>query len=315
MSNRKFLYFYSNKCQYCKRFTDVLNKSTVRSNFTKICVDTPGLRLPSYLKAVPTVQIYENDRRHVLADKHAFEWISQYSKAPEETQAFNLGEMGSSSLSDCFSFLDDKNDDVAGTPFKKDCAFLQQLDSFYITTPDEDSDGKVSGGIGNLKSGGGGRGGGMGGDGGMGGGGSGRPVSKLEMLQRQREQDVPRRGNGPPPKAPNFSQSSLGGAFSKNEMEMARETMSQKKYDSIIEQRNRDVPRGRVPSRAPDFTSASFKSQYVTPEMRSQAQRQINRQVRPINYRNVMKKAPKINRPQGQPNFHYSSRYQPTRTI
>lgn len=128
---QKYIYYWSKYCPFCKKFSEHLLKSSVSEKFYKVCVDTPGIKLPSYVRRVPTIQIFDdNSNRQVLEDKHAFEWLNLYSENPCEIQDFCAGEM-SSTLSDCFSYLD-KNKEATHT-----FEYLDNIGKHFITTPPE----------------------------------------------------------------------------------------------------------------------------------------------------------------------------------
>ena len=107
-SQRKNILYISKYCQWSKKFREALQKTPLFNKFVQIYIDTPGVKYPPWLQRVPTIQIYDQNRkRQILTDKHAFEWLNQYCDAPVDLAAYNEGGEGmSSSLSDCFAFLD-----------------------------------------------------------------------------------------------------------------------------------------------------------------------------------------------------------------
>ena len=289
---RKFLYFYSKTCKFCSQFTEMLNRvpNEVKQNFVPISIDDPTIRLPPYLQVVPTIQIYDDGgRRHVLQDKHAFEWLNQYSQKPIETEAYSIGEMGSS-LSDCYSFLEENEN----TKISSDRAYtaLDNLDNFFITTPAEGSDvsqhQNPQGGQ-NTKM-------------------QVDPlIQEMEKLQQMRSRDVPQKG-GPPPQVPNFAQNVGTGRDQEN---MMKSQAFQRQYDLIIQQRNSDVPKRRMPSVAPNFESPAYKSKFVTPEMmKSVNQRHAQPPPQgPGGYEYQKQTTHNIPRPVQNPNFGVSPRF------
>ena len=263
----------------------------IKQNFVPICIDDPTIRLPPYLQVVPTIQIYDDGgRRHVLQDKHAFEWLNQYSQKPVETEAYAIGEMGSS-LSDCYSFLEENEN----TKISSDRAYtaLDNLDNFFITTPAEGSD--VSqhqgqqGQVGQSTK--------MQAD---------PLIQEMEKLQQMRSRDVPQK-NGPPPQVPNFAQNVGNG---KDQANMMKQQAFQRQYDLIIQQRNSDVPKRRMPSVAPNFESPGYKSQFVTPEMvKSVNQRHAPSPQGPGGYDYHNQATHNIPKPVQNPNFGVSPRF------
>ena len=297
---RKFLYFYSARCKFCSQFSEMLAKSndSVKNNFINISIDDASIRLPPYLEVVPTIQIYDDGgRRHVLSDKHAFEWLNQYTQKPVETEPFCIGEMGSN-LSDCFSFLDGKDDNISTSD--KAYASLSQLDEFYITTPNEGVAQKT------------------GGNGGSGGGGArslenlDKLTSDMQKLQQQRNKETPQRG-GSAPKVPDFTQPNGGsmvgrtnefGTISVGQEKDQQSQKFQRQYDLVVQQRNADVPRRKIPTSAPNFESPNYKSQFVTNDMMKQANRNRPQGSHKMDYKNI---APSVPKPTENPDFGVSS--------
>jgi len=300
---RKFLYFYSARCKFCSQFSEMLARSndSVKNNFINISIDDPSIRLPPYLEVVPTIQIYDDGgRRHVLSDKHAFEWLNQYTQKPVETEPFCIGEMGSN-LSDCFSFLEGKDDNISMSD--KAYASLEQLDEFYITTPNEGAAPKTSSGNGGRNNG-------------------GRSLenldkltSDMQKLQQQRNKETPQRG-GVAPKVPDFSQPNGGsmvgrtnefGTISVGQEKDQQAQKFQRQYDLIIQQRNADVPRRKIPTSAPNFESPNYKSQFVTNDMMKQANRNRPQSMGPSQKMDYQNMVPSIPKPKENPNFAVSS--------
>ena len=292
---RKFLYFYSSRCKFCSQFSEMLERSpNIKGNFLSISIDDASIRLPPYLEVVPTIQIYdEGGRRQILSDKHAFEWLNQYTQKPVETEPFCIGEMGSS-LSDCFSFLDGQEDNKSTGD--KAYASLEQLDQFYITTPNEGSTIEKSGANTKFQK-------------------VDKLTSDMEKLQQQRRKEFAAAKGGPPGKAPDFTQPNGGSLVGRNDLgtvsvgkekdEQAQ--MFQRKYDLVIQQRNADMPRRKVPTKAPNFESPNYKSQFVTSDMMQQAnkrQTQTQGPLQKIDYKNVV---PTIPKPNENPNFGVSA--------
>lgn len=308
---KKFLYFYSTRCKFCGQFSEMLERSKIKNNFIPISIDNPAIKLPPYLEAVPTIQVYDDGgRRHILTDKHAFEWLNQYAQKPIETEAYCLGEMGSS-ISDCFSFINDKENESLISN-NKDYASLQQLEDFFITTPAEGSDVATAQKQQASRMGGGGSGSGGNvngnsffGNGGNGGNGGKADVlsAEMEKLKAQRAKDTPIRG--PPPNVPDFSNGNNSEAN-----DQAKQAILQRKYDLIMQQRNSDIPKRRVPSIAPNFESPNYKSQFVSQDMIKDMYQKKPQQRMPhqnIDYQHQIRGVvPNVPRPSANPNFKVS---------
>ena len=70
MSNKNLVLFYSNKCIHSKEFLTLLVKDTNLNNLTtKVNVDNPNIKLPPYIKSVPSLIINENNKPNLLVGK------------------------------------------------------------------------------------------------------------------------------------------------------------------------------------------------------------------------------------------------------
>ena len=145
-----YLLFYSNKCLHSKDFLTILSKDIkLNQKFTKINIDNKSIKLPPYVKAVPSAIITVNGQPQLLVGTAIFKWYAEtHKKAPEQQQQQNAildwDPMAMTGYSDGFSYIDNSND-----PQKKSFAFLGGNDG-SIYTPDEKSfggnDDKKSGG-------------------------------------------------------------------------------------------------------------------------------------------------------------------------
>ena len=107
---KKNIFFYSNSCTFSKKFNEILSKTKVYNTFLKICIDIRGIRLPAFVKRVPTIVVYDtNGRRHILSGKEAFEWVCLLSDEPIDISEYQACEMGSA-ISDSYSYLDSKKE-------------------------------------------------------------------------------------------------------------------------------------------------------------------------------------------------------------
>jgi hypothetical protein len=109
--------FYSNKCDWSEAFLKELSKTTYKSEFQFVCVDT-ALRadLPTWLKQVPTLLI-RDDKEPIKTNSDVLNWLyerklkdttrnpssssqGQLPRGPmpaglaEEPEAWNMAEMG-----------------------------------------------------------------------------------------------------------------------------------------------------------------------------------------------------------------------------
>jgi len=131
MSNSDYILFYSNKCLHSKELLNLLYKDVeLNQKFTKINIDNSNIKLPPYVKSVPTAIIPNNGSPSLLVGSAIFKWYNQrHAKVVESQSIQDWDPQTMSGYSDGFSYL--TGDDVQ----KKSFAFINDNDS--ITTPDE----------------------------------------------------------------------------------------------------------------------------------------------------------------------------------
>jgi len=65
MSESEYILFYSNKCLHCKELLTLLYKDVeLNQKFTKINIDNNGIKIPPYVKAVPSAIITINGKQN-----------------------------------------------------------------------------------------------------------------------------------------------------------------------------------------------------------------------------------------------------------
>lgn len=146
MSNKNLVLFYSNKCIHSKEFLNMLYKDTNLNNMTtKVNVDNPNIKLPPYVKSVPSLIINENNKPNLLVGKKIFDWYNQKHKQNISNESImEWDPMTMSGYSDGFSYLE--SDDV----MKKSYSFVN--DNEKINTPDESNYDSNKSGSGQVKS-------------------------------------------------------------------------------------------------------------------------------------------------------------------
>lgn len=145
MSNNLVL-FYSNKCIHSKEFLTLLHKdNNLNNQTTKVNVDNPNIKLPPYIKSVPSLIVNENNKPNLLVGSKIFDWYNQKHKqniSKETIMEWDPCTM--SGYSDAFSYLE--NEDV----IKKSYSFVNDDDK--INTPDESNFESSKSGSGQVKS-------------------------------------------------------------------------------------------------------------------------------------------------------------------
>lgn len=145
MSNKKNLVlFYSNKCEHSKEFLILLHKdNSLNEQTTKVNVDNSNIKIPPYIKSVPSLIITENNKPSLLVGSKIFEWYNKKHKQNIATnEIMEWDPCAMAGYSDGFSYLENKD------AMKKSYSFID--DSDKINTPDESnfesSDGSGGGG-------------------------------------------------------------------------------------------------------------------------------------------------------------------------
>jgi hypothetical protein len=132
MANSDYILFYSNKCLHSKEFLNLLYKDNeLNQKFTKINIDNTNVKIPPYVKAVPTAIVTNNGEPSLLVGSNIFKWYNQRHTKIVETQGIlDWDPHTMSGYSDGFSYLENSNDVM-----KKSFAFIKDDDN--IITPDE----------------------------------------------------------------------------------------------------------------------------------------------------------------------------------
>jgi hypothetical protein len=85
----KSILFYSNKCKHSKKAIDIINKN--RINIQLVSIDDKRIKLPSFLKVVPT--IIEQGSQQPLEGDFVFKWLNRYNKeAPVQVKSSEQGQ-------------------------------------------------------------------------------------------------------------------------------------------------------------------------------------------------------------------------------
>lgn len=141
MSN-DYILFYSNRCLHSKELLNLLHKDTeLNQKFIKINIDNPNVKLPPYVKSVPTAIVPNNGQPSIMVGSNIFKWYNAKHSKTVETQGIQDWDPHTmSGYSDGFSYLEESG------VMKKSFSFLSDNDA--IVTPDE----KNYSGDGNKKS-------------------------------------------------------------------------------------------------------------------------------------------------------------------
>ena len=138
MNKENYILFHSSKCLHSKEFLQLLYKDNeLNQKVTKINVDNQNIKLPGYVKAVPTLIINENQKASMLVGSKIFDWYKNLHKQNVESNIIQDWDPGTmTGYSDGFSYLENSS------AMKKSFSFIS--DSDKIITPDEKNYGQES---------------------------------------------------------------------------------------------------------------------------------------------------------------------------
>lgn len=133
MSNSDYILFFSNKCLHSKELLNLLSKSVdINQKFKKINIDNQNIKIPPYIKSVPSAIVPQDGSPSLLVGKKIFDWLNQFNKQNSQNEGQGIMDWDPctmSGYSDGFSYLE--TDDV----MKKNFSFINENNS--ISTPDE----------------------------------------------------------------------------------------------------------------------------------------------------------------------------------
>ena len=133
MSHSDYVLFYSNKCLHSKELLNLLYKDPeLNQKFTKVNIDNANIKLPPYVKAVPSAIISVDGKPTLMVGNSIFKWYNQrHTKVVQSQSIQDWDPHTMSGYSDGFSYI--SNEDV----MKKSFSFITE--NITITTPDEKS--------------------------------------------------------------------------------------------------------------------------------------------------------------------------------
>ncbi len=134
MSKNDYILFYSNKCNHSKELLVLLAKDPeLNKQFIKVNIDVRGVKIPPYVKSVPSAIIPVNGNPSLLVGVNIFKWYDENHKRNVVSNSImDYDPLGMAGYSDNFSFLDGKSE-----PLKKAFSFVDE--NWTINTPDASS--------------------------------------------------------------------------------------------------------------------------------------------------------------------------------
>ena len=80
MSN-DYILFYSNRCLHSKELLNLLYKDVeLNQKFIKINIDNPNVKLPPYVKSVPTAIVPNDGQPSIMVGSNIFKWYQETHK-------------------------------------------------------------------------------------------------------------------------------------------------------------------------------------------------------------------------------------------
>ena len=130
--NNDYILFYSNKCLHSKELLNLLYKDPqLNQKFTKINIDNSNVKIPPYIKSVPTAIITTEGKPSLLVGSAIFNWYNQMHTTTIQKEGIQDWDPHTmTGYSDGFSYLTENSDVM-----KKSFSFI--TDKEGIITPDE----------------------------------------------------------------------------------------------------------------------------------------------------------------------------------
>ncbi len=131
----EYLLFYSKNCIYSTDFVNKLYKNqNLYKKFILINVNNKNIKIPNFVKSVPTILVTENNDRQLLVGSQVFDWLkNKKTEIKEKEDIQNWDPVTMSGYSDSFSYLENDN-----SAMEKNYSFLGSK-SETINTPSEGS--------------------------------------------------------------------------------------------------------------------------------------------------------------------------------
>lgn len=88
-NNKIGILFYSNKCKYSQNIRKIMYDQGILQWFKQISIDEsdPDELIRTGLRVVPTLIIHNNNKRQILEENKAFEWVENIIRSRRETEA------------------------------------------------------------------------------------------------------------------------------------------------------------------------------------------------------------------------------------
>jgi hypothetical protein len=120
------VFFYSNKCKYCKQLIEILSDNDIIENYNLICIDNNTEKYP-YIQRVPTLLV--DDVKKPLVGVNAFNWINAKTQFNKNTNNINLNPNKNLDKKNNPLLFDNNNNKLHT---KKDYTFINDNETYNI---------------------------------------------------------------------------------------------------------------------------------------------------------------------------------------
>ena len=117
----EYLLFYSKNCIYSTDFVNKLYKNqNLYKKFILINVNNKNIKIPKFVKSVPSILITENNNRELLVGSQVFDWLKNKTAVIEKEDIQNWDPITMSGYSDSFSYLENDNSAMENYSFRNE---------------------------------------------------------------------------------------------------------------------------------------------------------------------------------------------------
>ena len=111
--SEEYILFYSDQCRHSTEFLQKLYKNQgLYKKIVKIEVRDKSIKIPNYIKSVPTMVTTINQKAELLVGNNLFEWLNSITSkniANTSVDDWDPKAMSGGSYSDTFSFIGNEN--------------------------------------------------------------------------------------------------------------------------------------------------------------------------------------------------------------
>jgi len=100
--------YYSIQCTHSQELIKELKEHKLIDSIKPVCIDNINVRIPPFLKEVPTLVV--TDSKNPLVGEDAFKWIKWKVDIKVKEEEKNIGTYGFGGFSESFSSLDGAED-------------------------------------------------------------------------------------------------------------------------------------------------------------------------------------------------------------